>query len=398
LSRIIHRILAFFAVLLMLWLASTGSSMQVIDLMALLAHTPQSDPTQLSIVEGMYGQPNFAVVQVADFSADSLPKDLDPVKALATVLEAAQLGKPALRVQWVELRVVEHRTIGQIEDGEKLRAFDALTGEEVAAVPPQPIPQGRRLPPSPRQTLKQLHRFWSRGEMPGVFVEVVVGLVLWTLLITGLVMYFKLLAARARIGRRQWFWLTGGVWRGLHRSVSILAAAFLLCMAFSGTWIGLESSWSALWGRQLNATPAPVALLQRAEMPQMMTTTLDAVRREHPDAAMKVIRLRTFGTMKQGVVVSAAEPPDQWVFDATSGRSAGLTEAAYPRTNFPFGVQIHEDMKHFHSGAMFGLPARLMNLFAGLSLLFLSISGSIVYLDLLGRRRKTGRQALVWTR
>jgi uncharacterized iron-regulated membrane protein len=398
LSRTVHRVLAFFAVLLIAWLAATGCSMQVLDLKALLAHTPQSDPTQLSIVEGMYGQPNYAVVQVADFGADALPKDVDPAKTLATVLRAAEVGNSADGVQWVELRVVEHRMIGQVKDSNGLRAFDALTGETIAAVPSQPIPQGRRLPPSPRQTLKELHRFWGRAEMPGVFVEVVAGLVLWTLLITGLMMYFKLLAARARSGRRQWFWLAGGKWRGLHRSVSILAAAFLVCIAFSGTWIGLESSWSALWGRRVSATPAPAGTLQPAELPRMMDTTLHAMRREHPDAAMKVIRLRVFGTMPQGVVISAAEPPDQWVFDAASGRSAGLTEAAYPRTNFPFGVQIHEGMKHFHSGAMFGLPTRVMSLFAGLSLLFLALSGVIVYLDLWSRRRKSGRRAIVWTR
>jgi uncharacterized iron-regulated membrane protein len=397
-SRTIHRILAFLAVLLMLWLAATGSSMQVIDLKALFSHTPQSDPTQLSIVEGMYGQPNFAVVQVGDFSADSLPNELDPAKALATVLEAAHTGNSARSLQWVELRVIGHRAVGQIEDNDGLRAFDALTGATVAAVPPQPIPQGRRLPPSARQTLKTLHRFWIRAEMPGVFVEVLVGVILLTLLITAVLMYFKLLAARARTGRRNWFWLAGGTWRGLHRSVSILAAVFLLCIAFSGTWIGLESSWSALFGRPRNATPAPVATLQQAELAKMMATTLDAMRRDHPDAAMKVMRLRAFGSMKQGVVVSAAEPPEQWVYNAESGRSASLTEAGYPRTNFPFGVQIHEAMKHFHSGAMFGLPSRFMSLFAGLSLLFLSVSGLVVYLDLWGRRRKSGRKALVWTR
>jgi hypothetical protein len=130
----------------------------------------------------------------------------------------------------------------------------------------------------------------------------------------------------------------------------------------------------------------------------MAATTLQSLRQLHPDTALKVLRLRTFGTMQQGVAVSGGTPPDQWVFDARTGSPASLTEPTYPRTNFPFGVEVHEDMKHFHSGAMFGIPTRLMNLFAGLSLMFLSVSGLVVYVDLWLKRRKTGRRALLWTK
>ncbi|HVN99305.1 MAG TPA: PepSY-associated TM helix domain-containing protein [Steroidobacteraceae bacterium] len=412
-NRTVHRLLAIVAVLAMLWLGITGIGMQGIDLAAEASHQPMSDPTGLSIIEGMYGQPAFAVVQVSDFAAEPLPRDLDLDGAIGTVLQAHRAAHPGAvasaaavasadtgaTIDLIELRVVDHVPIGQVMAGGQLEAFDALRGTPVEARAPRMIPQGRRLPPSLRQRLKTLHRFWDRSDTPGVYFEVVVGVVLWTLLVTGLVMYFRLLSARRRTRRPQWFWLAGGTWRGLHRSVSIVAALFLVFMAFTGTWIGVESSWSALWGRGVAGAVRPAApTLDAAEVPALAAKVIGAARAAHPAAVIKVFRLRAFGAMKQGVLVDDGQPPNQWVFDATSGAPASLTEPAYPRTNFPFGVQVHEDMKHLHSGAMFGIPTRLMNLLAGLSLVFLSLSGIVVYVDLWWKRRKSGRGRLLWVK
>jgi uncharacterized iron-regulated membrane protein len=427
-NRTIHRVGALLVVLLTLWLGTTGVSMQLLDLHAIFTHAPPTDPIEVSMAEGRYGPANYAVIQLSDFSAPALPKGFDIRHAMGTVLQAAQAngGGPT---SWIELRVADGMPIGQVMSGTKLQAFNAQTGQPVTAVPPQSIPQGARLPPSLRQKLKTLHRFWNRGDTPGVYFEFLAGLVLWTLLITGLVMYFRLLSARARIGRRQLFWLTGGVWRGLHRAISVLAAVFLLCIAFSGTWIGFESSWSAL--RRGGGGPPPVTVagqpgqrgqsgppgqpgqprqpgvggggrrnqatpVRDADVDRMTTTTLDAMQRLHPDTPIKAIRLRTYGQMKQGVVIAGGENTDQLVFNAENGQPASLTEAGYPPSGFPFGVQVHENIKHFHSGDMFGVPARLMNLFAGVSLLFLSISGLTMYFDMWLKRRKGGRGSLIW--
>jgi uncharacterized iron-regulated membrane protein len=168
-------------------------------------------------------------------------------------------------------------------------------------------------------------------------------------------------------------------------------------MAFTGTWIGFESTWSALSRRPPGALqPQTSPSFSAAEVPVLAAKTVSAMQALHPDAAVKVFRLRTFGSMQQGVFVDDGQPPNQWVFDAASGRAASLTEPGYPHTNFPFGVQVHEDIKHLHSGAMFGLPTRLMNLFAGLALVFLSISGIVVYVELWRKRSQSGRRQLLW--
>jgi uncharacterized iron-regulated membrane protein len=426
LNRTIHRVGALIAALLILWLGGTGSTIQLLDFNAILGHAPASDPTQLSIVEGMYGPGNFPVIQVSDFSAAALPEGFDIKRAIATGLQAAHKapspgGDQLNPLAWVEVRVADGKPIAQVMKGTSLAAFDAQTGEPVTAVPQALIPQGGRLPPSLRQKLKTLHRFWNRGDTPGVYFEFLAGLVLLTLLVTGLVMYFKLLSARARIKRRNWFWLTGGIWRGLHRSVSVLAAAFILCMAFSGTWIGFESSVSALRRSGEGGVRAAAAAarsgeqgqpqerdqrhhnpidfiipLRDDEVQEMTVTTLDAMRQLHPDTPVKAIRLRIYGQMKQGVVITGGDATDQLVFNADTGRPASLSEPSYPQSGFPFGVQVHENIKHFHSGAMFGIPTRLMNLFGGLSLIFLAVSGLVMYFDMWLKRRKGGRSNLVW--
>jgi hypothetical protein len=202
----------------------------------------------------------------------------------------------------------------------------------------------------------------------------------------------------------QWFWFTGGKLRGLHRAVSVVAAVFLVCMAFSGTWIGYESSVNALGRADAGGGPSGprrnpidfIVPLRDNEVQDMTTITVQAMQRLHSDAAIKAIRLRIYGQMKQGVVITGGEETKQLGFNADTGQPAGLSEPSYPQSGFPFGVQVHENIKHFHSGAMFGVSGRLMNLLAGLSLLTLSISGIIMYSDMWLKRRIAGRGSLVW--
>jgi uncharacterized iron-regulated membrane protein len=358
---------------------------------------------------------------------------------------------------WIELRMANGVPIGQAMLGTKLVAFNALSGQPVTPVPPVNLPQGRGLPPSLRQKLKTLHRFWDRSDTPGVYFEFLSGIVLWAMIISGLIMYFRLLGARARQGRSNLFWIKGGGgwWRGLHRVISVVAAVFLLWMSFTGTWIGFESSVGPVkrlfapkpvvfqktaaqaaagvlqghpqgqpidGGRQAQAqqsgqpgarpggpdgggprgggglrNPLDFILpLRDLEVRQMTAVTLNSMQQLHPALPIKVVRLRTYGQTKQGVVITGGDDTNQYVFNADTGQPASLSEQGYPEVAFPFGTQVHENIKHLHSGAYFGIPTRLMNLFAGFCLTFLSISGLVMYFDMWRKRRKAGKQSLFW--
>lgn len=385
----VHRIGALLASLLMLYLGATGSLIQVLDLTAILRDAPESDATMQSINEGAFGNFDFAVLSTFDLDAKPLPQDLDYGSALDRVLVWTQQLVPDQGPSFIEFRMSGDRAIGQTAYGRDVKAFDLASGDAVTPIEIKPGP----FPSSLRQTLKEWHRFWSRKDVPGVWFELLSGLILWVLIITGLTLYFRMLRARSRLGRHNPFWSAGGMWRTLHRGISIASAVFLIAIAASGTWLGFESVWHTFIPRHQGDPSAP---LTEAQARQMAGATLTAFRALEPQTPIKVLRLRVYGPMEQGVVVTGDRPTRQLVFDTKTGKTTSLTEPGYPETGFPLGIQVHEDVKHFHSGYMFGLTARWMNLFAGVSLIFLSVSGVIMYLDMWRKRRRVGRNNLFW--
>ena len=130
----------------------------------------------------------------------------------------------------------------------------------------------------------------------------------------------------------------------------------------------------------------------------MIATTLTAYKSSRSEQPLKVFRLRVFGGMPQGVLIAGlGDDTQQLVFNAATGRRAGLTEPGYPSTGFPFGWQAHQIAKQVHRGSYFGMTGRWLDLFGGLSIVYLSVSGIVMYGDMWNRRRRAGRKALLWT-
>jgi uncharacterized iron-regulated membrane protein len=109
------------------------------------------------------------------------------------------------------------------------------------------------------------------------------------------------------------------------------------------------------------------------------------------------VRLRYYGGMSQGVVVSGGPAARQLVFNTATARGVSLTEPGYPPTGFPFGWQAHQIAKSVHRGDFFGLTGRIIDLLAGLSMIYLSVSGIVMYWNMWTRRRAQGRKAFIWT-
>jgi uncharacterized iron-regulated membrane protein len=212
-------------------------------------------------------------------------------------------------------------------------------------------------------------------------------------------MYSSLFASRAVTKRRNPFWSSGGWWRTLHRGISIVAALFLSIVMLSGTWLAVESLYFGYYLTSHQPAPRvdPSSPLPDASLPAMLRTTLGAYQAAMPDTPARVIRLRFFGGMPQGVIVTGEEEARQLVFNAATGRRASETEPGYPVTGFPFGWQAHQVAKSVHRGDFFGLTGRFMDLFSGLAMIYLSISGIAMYYELWRKRRKAGRSGLVWT-
>jgi len=200
--------------------------------------------------------------------------------------------------------------------------------------------------------------------------------------------------------------------RRLHRWLSIVAAAFVLYVALTGLMMAFDSIWI---GRYMathevappdGGGPPPPALVRLfaddgtvadADLASMLRTTLAAAGKSSSVAAPpRVVRLRVFGGMPQGAIVTGDEVADQIVVNAKSGAPAGMYEPGYPRTPMPFQWGVHETVKRLHRGDYFGLLGRWMDLLTGLAILFLSGSGVTMYLQLCRARGKIGRHGLFW--
>ncbi len=406
--RTVHRALSMLAFVLMLYIGVTGTSMQTLDVSALLSHAPESSPTMRSINEGKFGNGFYSAVTVADWNGAPLPANADIAGGFATALAAFHRSRPDVTPAFVEMRVVDGRVVGQVAYPDanappdprrrgtpmSVLAFDAATGEPAAASDVR----GAYPRPSLRQTLKQWHRFWGPDffgtrDTPGVYIELIAGIALWVLIVTGLVMYFRLLKQRRKIKKRKMFWMTSDRWRSLHRGVALASSVLLVLVAGSGTWIGFESVWGAL---HRGKPPAETLAISDAQAQRIAVSTMRAFRASEPVTPIRAVRARVWFGQEEGAVVTATNPTRQRVFNAGSGKEQGLSSPLYPPSPFPFGLDVHEWMKHFHSGELFGLPARLLDLMAGLSLIFLSVSGIWMYCDMWRKRARSGRKALFW--
>jgi len=396
-TRSWHRILGSIIALCLLYFGVTGTIVQGVDLRALLSRAPATDPDIKAIRESIDGTANFSVIEAPDYDAAILPPTLDRQAAMATTLNAARMVAPSGPLKFVELRMIDGKPVGQVMTGDTLLRFDATTGARLT-VPAAPERHGPE--PSNHRSAKQWHRLQGLTDW-ALWFNTLIGMALGVMIVTGLILYIQLYRARARLGRKGLFWSAGGVWKTLHRGVALVAAVFLSVVAVSGTLLSIDSFAMQIYrampgARLIHGFPAGMSEdlsspLPDDRLPRLLATTLTA----NGNAPVRVVRLRYFAGMPQGVIITGGAAR-QRVYNAETGKRVTATGPSTPSTGFPFGWREHELMKQIHRGDILGLPGRFMDLFAGLSLIFLSASGLWMYVDLWKRRRVQGRTAPAW--
>jgi uncharacterized iron-regulated membrane protein len=204
--RPIHRIIGTILMLFTIYIGTTGLLIQWIDLRAILSQAAATDPEMLAIRESIYGSGNYEVINAADYAAPALPDGYDFNAALGTVLKTARQSlAPDAGLKYLELRVVNGKPIGVVQ-ADKMVRVDAATGDVLPNPPPR-----RRGPqaPSMHQKFKSWHRYSFLGNS-WAWLGVVIGIALFGMIVTGLILYFQLLRARRRAGLNAIFWSAGG--------------------------------------------------------------------------------------------------------------------------------------------------------------------------------------------
>lgn len=398
-----HRWLSICAVVVCLYLGATGSLIEMIDLRGLLTHASPYDANMQAMRGDINGPGDYAVIGPMDYHAQTLSGDVAAM--MQTTARAAQAAAGAVPLRYVELRMVDGRAVGVAQlDGpararqRPLLAFDPATGA------PLPLPALSGKNEEPRDALrvqvKSLHRMTTFGN-GALWINIVIGPALIALIVTGVWVYVRQYRARARMGRKALFWQAQDWWRTLHRAFSVACALFLLVLALSGTWLAVES---LVFGMRMDTQMAQrkasivdgFGTISADDTAPWAKTTLAAYGAEHPGALPRLLRLRTYGGYGQGVVVSGESDAGQLVYNARTGAAMTETEPGYPPVNFPFGWQAHQWAKQVHNGSLIGLTGRWISLICGLCILYLSVSGIVMYARLWRRRAGNGKRALFW--
>ncbi|HUO22993.1 MAG TPA: PepSY-associated TM helix domain-containing protein [Caulobacteraceae bacterium] len=396
--RFVHRIVSLFACLILLWMGATGAVVESIDLVKLVRHAPETDLTMQSINDHKFGNNDYAAVTRQDFGAAPLPAGFDYPRAFETLSGALQHAEPGWRPDFVEVRMANGRPIGQAGKVtlEPFALSVAAAVDLASGAPATPVALPSPFPPpfSIRQFIMELHRLWISHDTPGGWFELGTGILLWVLIVTGLVIYFRLLGLRGSLRQlRAWFWAGGDWWRVLHRWISVVAAVVLIVVAGTGTYLGFETAWHGLQPPRRSGAAAP---LSAPQITAMARATAAILQRDAPTTPVRVVRLRVYAGMGQGVVLTGEPRMRQLVYDLATGKPQSLNAPGYPASGFPFGMQAHETMRRIHSGELFGAPAVFLTDLAGISLAFLSVSGVVVYVSMWSRRARAGRRDLIW--
>lgn len=235
----------------------------------------------------------------------------------------------------------------------------------------------------------------------------IIGVALVTMIVAGLVVWGRLYAAQRRLGRSKLFWDAGSLWRRLHRGIALVFSLYLLLIAVTGCMLEFDAAYHAIMidqaTREVGAAHAQdrftldaTSPLADGELPAMLATTLASFRRDHPATPIKALRLRYYSGYAQGVVIAGGSQTSQLVYNARNGQSMSETEGGYAPVYYPFGWQYHEAVKKLHRGDYFGFSGRVMGMFSGFALIYLSISAIVMYLELLRKRRRIGKNGLFW--
>jgi uncharacterized iron-regulated membrane protein len=397
-----HRLVVLLVGLLLAYMTITGTAIEIADMRVLIAHAPETDPDILLIRKHHNGPANYFVVTAPDYTAPALPASLDHE---AAIQRAAQLGRaaaPGADLRLVELRSYAGKIAAHVQMNEHHMAFDLETGAPLpdSALPTPPLPATLT---SPRFEFKALHRFSFLGPDAATVPNLVGGVGFMVLIVTGFIHYLRLFRQRRKIGKSSLFWRGGGGWwRILHRWAALLSIIVIVSLSITGSLMAINSFGSVLYWKlhPLHGAPSTTTgdfstPLRDAELSAMTRATLSAFRNAEPGVGIKVLRLRYFAGYAQGIIVAADRDTTQLVYNIATGMKMSLSEKGYPYTDV-LGWQWNQWLKQLHRGDIFGMSGRWIVTVSGFALVYMAISGLVLYYQAWMRRVRSGRRSLLW--
>ena len=241
------------------------------------------------------------------------------------------------------------------------------------------------------QYLRMLHVFLFFGPR---WIVGFLGVAMLVLIATGIVIHRKILA---ELFTQRWGRSFRVVMSDLHKSAGIWGLGFHILIALTGAWLGLAPLFEQGFSYATRAAaPVPRAAAAAGKPPALPPATmasLDALhaaaRQAVPGFEVAYVSLRRWGTagatadFTGGLRGHLASTP-RVEFDAATGRIRRVHD---PRTA-GFWSQVNALMEPLHFGNFGGLPLKWLYFFLGLTPAFLSITGTLIWLDGRQQRRR----------
>lgn len=374
-----------FALLLLYWVAS-GLTIAIYDAI---------DRAQAWTLEG--GGPG---ARTTDWAAGAAPiPDPHGLGGIAAALRAAQ----DMPIASVDMRMADGRPQLQLAEADGDRAamqrFDAGTGN--------PAVEAER--DARFAAWRNLLKSWHRGNiagLPGQFAGLLTGLALVALMASGTLIYAKMYQSRRRIGKAGPFWRSrDSRWRRLHRWTSTVAAVFILNIALSGIVLAAAEIKLAFFLQYHVGTPPypkPGALPPLSRGPLQIDIAAALDRAYSAGAVARIgapivgIALVRNGAASHALVTFGGRTPTIRAFDTLSGRSVADPATIGVQVGQGYYADWHQIVKRLHRGDIIGsFAGRYVDIAAGLALLYLTVSGIVLYLQLHGQRGP-GRRRYFW--
>ena len=183
--------------------------------------------------------------------------------------------------------------------------------------------------------------------------------------------------------------------RKLHRWLAGALGVPLLYICVTGT-AKTVSEIADPASLKRSSPPASPPVLAPAPSSQALAKGIEAavadMLRQHPDARPGVIEVDMRRTA-QGVRLQVwAEGLKRTLVYDGAGRA--LKQPATGQTARP--AKLSSTLQDLHSGLAFGRGVQAFVLLAGLALAVMTVTGIVVYFEMLGRLRAAGRKALFW--
>lgn len=179
--------------------------------------------------------------------------------------------------------------------------------------------------------------------------------------------------------------------RKAHRWVSVAAFVILAWNLVTGIALAIDVLL------QPPLPPRYPRTLPKADLPTLAASSLahSATGKSHIRGGEVTIRLSATNGL---IAVVGSEASNLVAFDPMTGETRAMPSPPPPLSEYVVQrMELHKLLERLHRGTFLGKAGGWLSLLGGLSLLFLLISGSWMYVDLLVQRARQGKKALFWS-